>query len=126
MKANQEASDDDRLTDDQLLGQMSYVHSPPSRVYKGPVRTKGLMLLHRSILFAAMDTTSNALTATMDTLGRRKDVQEKLRAEILEAQDRNGGDIPYDELVALPYLDSVCREILRLYVKSSESMYTHI
>ena len=74
------------------------------------------------LILAGTDTTSNALTATMDTLGRRNDVQEKLLAEILESQDRNGGDIPYDELVALPYLDSICREILRLYVKSFESM----
>lgn len=47
-------------------------------------------------------------------LGRKADVQDKLRAEIVEAQERYGEDIPYDELVALPYLDALCREILRL------------
>ena len=50
----------------------------------------------------------------MDTLARKLDVQDKLRAEVVEARERNGGDIPYDELVALPYLDAICREILRL------------
>lgn len=52
----------------------------------------------------------------MDILARKLDIQTKLRAEIIEAQERNGGDIPYDELVALPYLDAICREILRLWV----------
>ena len=45
------------------------------------------------------------------------DVQEKLRAEVLEARALNGGqDLEYDELVALPYLDAICRETLRLCV----------
>jgi len=44
------------------------------------------------------------------------DVQDKLRAELLEARVQNGGqDLEYDELVGLPYLDAVCRETLRLY-----------
>ena len=45
-----------------------------------------------------------------------QDVQAKLRAELREAQDQYGKEIPYDELCALPYLDAVCRETLRLYV----------
>jgi len=40
--------------------------------------------------------------------------QEKLRREITNAR-QSAGDLPYDELVALPYLDAVCRETLRLY-----------
>lgn len=43
-------------------------------------------------------------------------VQGKLRAELREAQEQYGREIPYDELSALPYLDAVCRETLRLYV----------
>ena len=42
------------------------------------------------------------------------DVQTKLRAEIREAQEQYGKEIPYDELFALPYLDAICRETLRL------------
>ena len=66
------------------------------------------------LILGGTDTTSNALTATLDILGRKQDVQDKLRAEIVEAQEQYGQDIPYDELVALPYMDAVCREILRL------------
>ena len=42
------------------------------------------------------------------------EVQEKLRAEIREAQEAHGTEIPYDEVMALPFLDAVCRETLRL------------
>ena len=41
-------------------------------------------------------------------------MQDKLREEIKQAG--NGQDIPYDELVDLPYLDAVCRETLRVWV----------
>ena len=66
------------------------------------------------LILGGTDTTSNALTTTLDVLGCMPDVQDKLRAEIVEAQEQYGEDIPYDELVALPYMDAVCREILRL------------
>lgn len=64
-------------------------------------------------MFAATDTTSNSLARTFHQLAQRQDVQEKLRAEILEASP-DGEDIPYETLVALPYFDAVCRETLRL------------
>jgi len=44
-----------------------------------------------------------------------QDVQDKLRLELREARAEHG-DAAYDELVALPYLDAVCRETLRVYV----------
>ena len=59
-----------------------------------------------------MDTTSNALARALQLLAQNPDVQEKLRKEIVEA--RNGQDLPYDNLVDLPFLDAVCRETLRL------------
>ena len=52
----------------------------------------------------------------MSTLADRTDIQDKLRAEILEAQAQFGEDIPYDDLVALPYMDAFIRESLRLQV----------
>ena len=68
-----------------------------------------------------MDTTSNALSITLHLLAQRPEVQEKLRREILDAQ--NGGkDLGYDDLVSLPYLDAICRESLRLCVTFSEHL----
>lgn len=46
-------------------------------------------------------------------LSEHQDVQDKIRAELVEVGG-DGEDIPYDQLVDLPYLDAVCRETLRL------------
>ena len=60
-----------------------------------------------------MDTTSNALARIIHLLSIHQDVQSKLRKEIVDAKSCHG-DLGYDELVALPYLDAICRETLRL------------
>ena len=60
-----------------------------------------------------MDTTSGALSRIIHLLSTHQDVQSKLRQEIVDARNRHG-NLGYDELVALPYLDAVCRETLRL------------
>ncbi|KAI0648564.1 cytochrome P450 [Trametes meyenii] len=89
MRANMVASEEDKLPEVELIGQVS------------------------TFIFAAMDTTSNALSIILSLLAEHPDVQEKLRKEILEAS--NGEDLDYDALVSLPYLDAVCRETLRLH-----------
>ncbi|KAK7676951.1 hypothetical protein QCA50_020069 [Cerrena zonata] len=92
LRENLNASDEDKLSEEELLGQMSL------------------------LVFAATDTTTSALAQTFHLIAQNPDVQDKLRAEIKEAKLRVGGDdIPHDELMALPYLDAVCRETLRLY-----------
>lgn len=70
----------------------------------------------RTFIFAATDTTSNALSRTLHVLALHPEAQERLRAEVTEARKVHNGDIPYDNLVSLPFLDSVCRETLRLWV----------
>ncbi|KAJ2922915.1 hypothetical protein H1R20_g14187, partial [Candolleomyces eurysporus] len=90
VKANMAAAEEDRLTEGELLGQMS------------------------TITFAAMDTTSNALSRVLQLLSENPDIQTRLREEIREARQLHG-DLQYDELVALPLLDAVCRETLRLH-----------
>lgn len=75
--------------------------------------------MFRTFVFAATDTTSNALARIFDLLAQHQHVQDKLRQEILESCDSEDGtftDLSYDKLVELPYLDAVCRETLRLYV----------
>ncbi|KAI0754321.1 cytochrome P450 [Daedaleopsis nitida] len=89
LRENMNASQEDKLPEDELIGQMS------------------------TIILAAMDTTSTALASTLQLLAEHPDVQMKLRSEIVEAS--NGEDLDYDTLVSLPYLDAVCRETLRLH-----------
>ncbi|EAU84603.2 cytochrome P450 [Coprinopsis cinerea okayama7 len=92
LRENMAASEEDRLPEHEVLGQMS------------------------TITFAAMDTSSNALSRILYLLSECPEVQQRLRAEILDAKQHNGdSDLSYDELVQLPYLDAVCRETLRLY-----------
>ena len=67
-----------------------------------------------------MDTTSNATARLLHLLALNPDVQKRLRAEIVEAQA--GEEIGYDRLNDLPFLDSVCRETLRLCVSVSVSV----
>lgn len=71
------------------------------------------MNFHRTLIFAAMDTTSGALCRTLHLLAQHPEVQEKLRQEIVAARGAYG-DLQYDELVSLPFLDAVCRETLRM------------
>ncbi|KAL0565795.1 hypothetical protein V5O48_016226 [Marasmius crinis-equi] len=82
---NMKASDEDKLDEAEIIGQASDL--PP-----------------------------NALARTLQLLSENLDVQAKLREEVRAAREAQGGkDLPYDELVSLPYLDAICRETLRLY-----------
>ncbi|KAI0721447.1 cytochrome P450 [Fomitopsis betulina] len=91
MQANMSANEEDRLPEEELLGQMA------------------------TFIFGGVDTTSNALARILDLLSKHQDIQHKLRAELLEAIDEHGPELPHDVLTELPYLDAVCRETLRLH-----------
>ncbi|PCH42156.1 cytochrome P450 [Wolfiporia cocos MD-104 SS10] len=88
IRASQAASEQDRLSEEEMIAQMT------------------------TFLFAGMDTTSNILSNVIDRLTERSDIQTKLREEVTKAF--HDGDLEYDQLVQLPYLDAVCRETLRL------------
>ncbi|KAJ3550674.1 hypothetical protein NMY22_g305 [Coprinellus aureogranulatus] len=91
IKANMSASKEDRLPDDELIAQVS------------------------TLTFAAMDTTSNAMSRILHLLSENPDVQDKLRQEVTEAYASRGGDLDYEGLSALSFLDAICRESLRVY-----------
>ncbi|KAJ4489059.1 cytochrome P450 [Lentinula lateritia] len=96
MRENMKASTEDRLQDIEVIGQMN------------------------TLIFAAMDTTSSAMSRLLHILSKRPDVQDRLRRELLEIKSqKNGQDLSYDELNSLPYLDAICRETLRLYSPAS-------
>ena len=54
------------------------------------------------------------MSRVLHLLAERPDVQDKLRNELVQARETYGEEIPFDDLLALPYLDAVCRETLRL------------
>ncbi|KAF9261497.1 cytochrome P450 [Marasmius fiardii PR-910] len=88
IRENEKASEEDRLDDDELIAQVT-------------------------LIFAAMDTTSTALSRILWLLATHPEVQAKLREEIHYAFQN--GDVPYDQLVSLPYLDAIARETMRVY-----------
>ncbi|KAH9894817.1 cytochrome P450 [Cubamyces lactineus] len=65
-----------------------------------------------TFLLAGHETTATASTWALYALSQRPDIQQKLREELLSVDT----DTPtMDELNALPYLDAVVRETLRLH-----------
>lgn len=71
-----------------------------------------------------MDTTSNATSRVLHLLAQHPDVQERVRREVVQARVAAGGDLDYDQLHGLPYLDAACRETLRLYVPFAMRFFT--
>ncbi|KAH9912197.1 cytochrome P450 [Epithele typhae] len=98
LRENMLAKEEDRLPDDQIVAQVI------------------------TFIIAGVDTTSNSLARVLDVLSKHPDAQKRLREEVLEAREAYGKEIPYDDLSALPYLDAVCRETLRLLSPVGSSM----
>ncbi|KAJ7479698.1 cytochrome P450 [Mycena latifolia] len=94
MKENSRAEEEARLSEAEILGQMS------------------------TLIFAAAETTSIALARTLLLLAQNPDIQDRLRAELTEAQRSCTENLPYDMLMQLPFLEAVCRETLRLHPPS--------
>ena len=91
-----------------------------------------------AFIFAGHDTTTSAVCRLLHLLALNQDVQTRLRNEVTEARAQariraqvqgnekpanatdgvlNGleGELDYDTLMGLPYLDAVVRETLRVY-----------
>ncbi|WP_437960203.1 cytochrome P450 [Sorangium sp. So ce119] len=70
----------------------------------------------RTLLFAGHETTALALAWALDHVHRDPGVLARLRDEI----DALGPEPDPERLAALPYLDAVCKEALRLYPIATE------
>ncbi|KAH9918750.1 cytochrome P450 [Epithele typhae] len=91
LRANMLASEEDKLPDDELIAQVS------------------------TMILAGMDTTANTLARILELLAQHPDVQERLREEVMRASEQYGdGEISFDDLMALPLLEAVCRETFRV------------
>ncbi|KZP16698.1 cytochrome P450 [Athelia psychrophila] len=97
LRALEDVSDEDRLSDSEVLAHMT------------------------TLVFASHDTTSSTLAHIVHLLAIYPEVQEKLRKEIKDSKDawereHETGDrnLGYDRVSELPFLEAVCRETLRL------------
>ncbi|KAF9464293.1 cytochrome P450 [Collybia nuda] len=92
MQANSEADEEDRLSDEIVIANMS------------------------SIVLGGQETTSGAMSRLLNVMTLQPKLQEWLREEINEAlSKKNGEHLDFYELNALPRLDAICRETLRLF-----------
>jgi cytochrome P450 len=79
------------------------------------VEKASLISFTRTLIAAARGTTSTLLARIFHILTQRPDAQIKLRKEVLDACAKVGQkDLSHDDLMALPYLDAIVRETLRL------------
>ncbi|KAI9458423.1 cytochrome P450 [Lactarius psammicola] len=99
MQASAADSEDDRLSEEELLAQMAV------------------------LVFAGTDTTASALSRILHLLALHPEIQDKLRKELKEACE-NDEELPHDQLVSLPFLEAICRETLRLYAPAPGVMRT--
>ena len=67
------------------------------------------------ILLAGYDTTSTLISMATYSLALNPDVQERLRNEIESAVKADAGELRYETIMHLKYLDAVVNETLRLY-----------
>merc|ERR1719500_2118520 len=75
------------------------------------------------LLIVGYDTTGMTLAAILWALSENQDVQEKLRREVDDAWELGGGVFPdYSSIQALPYLEMVVMETLRLYGPAALTM----
>ncbi|KAG5634716.1 hypothetical protein H0H81_001005 [Sphagnurus paluster] len=116
MRANSQAAEGEKLSDEEVIGQVSVVSKYDKLQYSQELANK----FHSTFAFAGTDTTSNAISRILYLLATNPQVQEGLRTEITEAINTKGDSILlYDELVALPFLEAVCRETLRLALQDA-------
>ena len=109
VRANMSASVEDRLPEDELIAQMRFVTSY-SHDELHP------HCISSTFMFAGHDTTSSAISRILHCLAENQEEQEKLRQDIIASGVVDGESVSYDELMAVPYLDAVCRETLRVCV----------
>ncbi|XP_058060790.1 probable cytochrome P450 6a14 [Anopheles bellator] len=61
------------------------------------------------------ETSSTTMNFCLYELAKNPDIQERLRDEINQAIDENGGAVTYDMVMNITYLDQVINETLRMY-----------
>lgn len=81
----------DRLTDDEIIANIILV------------------------LIAGYDTTSILLVYATYSLAQNPGIQHRLRKEVEQVVERDGGEIRYETIMNLEYMDSVVNETLRRY-----------
>ncbi|XP_065214503.1 probable cytochrome P450 6a23 [Planococcus citri] len=86
------------------------------RIRNGVEMTIELMAAQCFLFFVGgFEGSSVAVSFLLFELAQQPKIQDKVREEIITAIENNGGEITYDMLKNLPYLNMVLQEIMRLH-----------
>ncbi|TFY79237.1 hypothetical protein EWM64_g4776 [Hericium alpestre] len=99
LKFNEEADEDEKIEDYEIISHIT------------------------TTLFAGHETTAGVLSRILHQMALCPDAQAKLRKEVTEARATHG-DLDFDRLIELEYLDAVCKETLRVSIVP-HFKYTH-
>uniref|UniRef100_A0A8D8RLY9 Cytochrome P450 6a2 n=1 Tax=Cacopsylla melanoneura TaxID=428564 RepID=A0A8D8RLY9_9HEMI len=78
--------------------------------------TMDLIVSNVFIFFiAGFHTSAFAMSLCLVELANNKQIQDKLREEIIGVLKESGGQVTYENIKAMPYLDKVAKETLRKY-----------
>ncbi|KAL1116454.1 hypothetical protein AAG570_004927 [Ranatra chinensis] len=78
--------------------------------------TDGLLTAQAFVFFVAgFETTASAISYSLYLMARHKEVQDRARYEVRERKLISGGEITYEALRSMTYLESCIDEALRIY-----------
>lgn len=89
------------------------------------MRNLTLNLLYSAFLVAGHETTTSAICRILHQLALNPHVQSRLREEVSLARMEHG-DLDFNTLMNLPFLDAVCRETLRLFPPVPQLSRTYV
>jgi len=82
------------------------------------------------LFMGAFDTSAVTISNTLYELALNHTIQDRLRKEMRNVYAKNNGEITFDDINAMSYLDAVCKETLRLHppidslMRQASSTYT--
>jgi len=110
--------EEDEMEHEQFEQDMKFTHKQKRKMTEQDIVSNLIVLL-----IVGYDTTGMTLAAILWALSENPDVQEKLRREVDDAWELGGGVFPdYSTIQALPYLEMVVMETLRLYGPAALTM----
>ncbi|XP_033314758.1 uncharacterized protein LOC117213489 [Bombus bifarius] len=78
--------------------------------------TDSLIAAQAFVFFiAGFETSSSTIAHALYELAQNQEIQDKLRQEIRDAYDKDGGTLTYEGIKGMKYLDKVFKETLRKY-----------
>ncbi|XP_045460602.1 probable cytochrome P450 6a14 [Harmonia axyridis] len=98
-----------KLVDDEKM-EAEKINEDENRITMNEITAQAFVFFQ-----AGFETSSTTMTFCLYELARNKEIQKKLRTEIIQTLDRHGGKITYENVHEMTYLDQVINETLRKY-----------